>query len=121
MDNYTTNQSDISNIVRRGISIMITDKDAFAHEIVEVKNDAVSKLTPPAGANNAEIVLEQASAAGDSIVCRVWFDGTDPKSDEGIRMGDLDDLVLKGAENLRKFRIIQVETGTHKLFVQYFK
>jgi hypothetical protein len=87
-------------------------------EIITVDN-TVKNLTVPENATYALIVAESSVTSG--TVMRYWEDGSIPTSTDGIPRSHDSAWDISTRENLIKFKIIQSQSGTHKIFVQYYK
>jgi hypothetical protein len=117
----TRNQLNIDQIVKQGFAEITTPGIGIGNQTLSITGATVFKLTPPAGARNALLILEEAGAAGDAIVCRFWVDGTAPTTTIGLRIPDFGQIIITGAQNLANFQIIAVASGLHKLYVEYYQ
>jgi hypothetical protein len=93
-----------------------SDFKAFANQTLTVTG-TVASLTVPDGAKYALVSVES-TAIG--IAIRYWLDGTAPTGTEGIGREDGTGFDIVSTANLKQFKVIQAQAGTHKLQVQYF-
>ncbi len=77
------------------------------------------QLTIPEDSNRAIIIVESTINA-PSFAIRFLEDGT-PTSLSGMPRCTGEAFEITGAQNLAKFKAIQVAAGTHKLNIQYYK
>lgn len=84
------------------------------------------KLTVPAGAQSAEITIEDAGSTSPSQAVRYTLDGsTTPvsgaSSAAGVPLGDFDTVEILGNTNLNNFKVIAVDAANTKyLKIHYF-
>jgi hypothetical protein len=87
-------------------------------ETLTVDSTVKSLVSVPTGVSYA-IMWVESNATGTAI--RYWESGDDPSTTDGIGKSNNEAMDVANAENLRKFRVVQAQAGTHKLFIQYYK
>lgn len=112
--------------IRTFISIGVTGRTCIGSEVITLSNASVSTLNIPAGAVTAEITLESAAATPLSTGARYSLSTTAPATGatptvSGIPIGDGDTVEIVGGSNLMAFKVINVNTDTRALKIQYFK
>jgi len=104
--------------------VKLTKKNLIAcgYQKLTVDNTAGGvSLTVPADANYALIVLES-TAIGIAIRYLEVGPATYAVSTtDGIGRSNLDAFDSHGYQNLKNFRAIQAQSGTHTLHIQYYK
>lgn len=94
--------------------------NACGYQALTVDGTAKS-LTIPEGAVYAELRLETSVTSDIAARYLMLGDNTLPTTTVGMALNNLDFFDINNGTNLLNFRIIQVEAGTHKLHIQYYK
>jgi len=92
---------------------------AYANEILTVSTTVV-KLTPAKLKTDLNVPAKAAYLAVEGGPIRIWLDGTDPTSTEGIQIFADGRFLVTGPNDLRNLKMIRSGTSDAKVFVQYF-
>lgn len=96
--------------------------DCLGYEQLSITDTALSTLTPPKDTQIALIAIEADPTATQSVACRFSESPShEPTITVGMPLVDLGIYEVKGADNIKNFKIICAEAGkTAIVNIQYY-
>lgn len=90
-------------------------------ETLSVSSTVVGLTNIPAKAVGAVCTVESSVTGASEIIVRYLEDGTTPTDTIGMPCKHFNVFTISSAENLKKFKAIQAQAGTHQITVNYLK
>lgn len=126
MKQTLTNTEKLLGDIRSYIAVGVAGRTCIGSQSITLSNSTVSTLTVPEGAVIAELTLESAASPYATTGARYSLSTVTPVTGAtvtvaGVPIGDGDTIEIMGGNNLSAFKVINADSTTRSLKVQYFK